>query len=356
MIGGVFDATHLAAGLGGAIPTIAANPGQIDTFLANVYLGRLEDVAEQGGSSTDTAALTSQLIAQILALSPGGSSPNVGAVALAAGSSFARIDVPLVLAGFIETMLESASSNPSETSIAQAIGAAVPTITGVQAARLLASLGGDRGGNFLNPAGAAIADLVRSGALSASDAGFYIYAAVSVDHVANVAQSIEMAIGAAGAGIPAVAAKAFVNLLSLTDASVIATALTNDVVAHKITALQAVDVAAIMVTSNGPTPSTIIVDALIGAGQISGQAATAELATFIGQTASTYSAAGFMGLVAAVAAGSTAADQASIGIGLAELIAAGTITTQQLPTALARPQRHLSIDAAMAVLLAPPPI
>lgn len=358
LLSSTFDSTSLTNGLSGLVPS-TASWGQVIAFLADVYLARLETASEQGGSSADTASVKSQVIAEMQVLTQGLGGVNPGSIALAAATDFANIDEALALGDFIETVLEAGSANSTETIIAQSIGAAVPTISGAVATRILVSLAGHRGGNFLLPAGAEIATLVGSGAVTAGVAGFDIYAGFAIDHVMTQAQSIQVAIGAASGRGSAVAGEAFANLLShnFATASDIATALGSAVTGHSITALQAIDIAAAMATGSlGVLPSATLLDAILATGLISGQGATAQLATHIGQSGFTVDT--FMALVADAAAGTTAAARASIGVGLAELIAAGTITAQQLAAGLDLAVNgngigispSISIDVAMQVL------
>ena len=358
LIGNVFDSNALFNGLSGLIPATASR-GQVIGLLADVYLARLETVAEQGGSSAGTASVKSQVIAAMQVLTQGLGGVNPGSIALAATTDFTNIDEALALGDFIEAVLEAGSANSTETVIARSIGAAVPTISGAAATRILVSLAGHRGGNFLLPAGAEIASLVGSGAVTVGVAGFDIYAGFAIDHVMTQAQSIQVAIGAAAGGGSAVAGEAFANLLShnFATASDIAAALGSAVTGHSITALQAIDITAAMATGSlGVLPSANLLDAILATGLISGQDATAQLATHIGQSG--FSVVTFMALVADAAAGTTAAARASIGVGLAELIAAGTITAQQVAAGLDLAVNGngigisptISIDVAMQVL------
>ncbi|WP_407050830.1 beta strand repeat-containing protein [Methyloraptor flagellatus] len=222
--------------------------------------------------------------------------------------------------------------------IAAPAGGPSPSLTTAQDVALLIAVGGAVGEPMLTAAGRKIGAFAAAGSIAGDAAGYAIYQA-KVDGLVTAAQGVAIAIGALAGGSPAAANAAIYQFLyqNAISASDVTTALDGAVAAGTITATATVDLAESFLNTSISTDATVaILSTLITNARATGAAVVGELGSFIGTVGATISPALFMSVVAKVAtsAARTSGADASIGLGLADLIAANKITKAQVSDGL----------------------
>ncbi|CAN7309869.1 hypothetical protein LJR220_001628 [Bradyrhizobium sp. LjRoot220] len=339
-------AANLSADIAYALGQGAATGAQAVTFLANVYLARLQTVVAQSllqpSDTQATAALKATILAQLAIHSASGA--NLTAVAMAAKDNFANVNEIAAVSDLIVAL----SSMASDASFVTAqIAAAVPTISAYDAVSLLAGVAGQLGGSYLAATGVSISSLVASGAITAMDAGGSLHLAV-VNGALSTAQANAIGVGAAAGGNPFVGAALIANIAQFNPTAA-STAVRDAVVGNTLLTLQGLDVAAGFAKVGLANASALLVQALVTAGRTTVHAAIVEFGTLIGATATTITADQFVAILEGLANGTDLAGRTAIGADLAAVIGGGALTVQQAVAAFSAGVTNNVIDFGFAL-------
>lgn len=339
-------AANLSTDITYALGQGAATGAQAVTFLANVYLARLQAVVAQSllqpSDTQATAALKATILAQMAIHSAGGA--NLTAVAMAAKDNFASVNEIAAVSDLIVAL----SSMASDASFVTAqIAAAVPTISAYDAVSLLAGVAGQLGGSYLAATGVSISSLVASGAITAMDAGGSLHLAV-VNGALSTAQANAIGVGAAAGGNPFVGAALIANIAQFNPATA-SSAVRDAVVGNTLLTLQGLDVAAGFAKVGLANASALLVQALVTAGRTTVHAAIVEFGTLIGATATTITPDQFVAILEGLANGTDLAGRNAIGTDLAAVIGGGALTVQQAVAAFSAGVTNNVIDFGFAL-------
>jgi hypothetical protein len=214
--------------------------------------------------------------------------------------------------------------------ILAAVGSSPANLNPDYGVSLVAAFAGQGNSTTQIEAGEAVAALVEAGTISATQAAADLDNSYFVLGATTPAQVVNFAVGLLSGGSASAAAQLVDDILALNQEPIatIAAAFTGAIGTgtDTVTALQIVDVAALLAADSGAfaNPAALVAP-LLSNSNLSGQQVVAELAAFIGASPG-LTAGNFMTLFATIAAGSSTTAQSSMGVGLAGAIAAGDLT------------------------------
>ncbi|MEP9377394.1 hypothetical protein ABLE91_11805 [Aquabacter sp. CN5-332] len=333
---GALVAADILTGLNDAVASQHATPMQALALIEKAYLFRLAQVDSHDLTGAAFEAATATLLAtvndELTYLTSHGLSLDEVVTALAQASADAA---PAQLAAIGAQIVALASATLLPADIVADIMAATAGSTGItdaQAAAILVSTA-IAGGNAVQlEAGRAIGGLYTDGSFSATQ----VVAAIdgpTYGGTVSPAQALALTLGVVSVGGAAAVGLIMSHLSTLLTTPVLASGMSDAVLDHTITAVQAIDAAAAASISFGNVATTIaIAEALVASGGMTPAEAVAALGPSAGDGFFSVSAA--LQVVMALAAGETTAHETDIGLALGEWLAAGWVTEAQLSAGL----------------------
>jgi len=330
---GTISVATLTGGVDAALAAGSATPASVLDLLEAIVLARFVDVETQGLNAPGEIALTQSLVsaanAQFAALVAAArltSAEVVGVIVEKAAGLLpgARLAAAEQIAS-LATTLSMTDAHLVETVLA-GVG---PGLTVLVAAELLVGIAGAGDGDLRKSVGHALADLVADGTLVAGDARQAIYAPLLAGTL-TADEAVDLIIGLVGGGggavsgplLHAVVGNSLIALATLADRFAAAAE------AGEMTALQAVSAAVEMARFSGNMGHiAAIMTALVDEGVVTPGGAIALIAGFVGTTG--LSASSVMAVVAAMAQNLQGSGELSLGSGLADIIAGGTLSSAE---------------------------